>query len=254
MVCILCSEFAMRYKVPKSDNSGNHRALCARFASRRFADKNNGKTLPDMKCEMCFADDVLVVLIVLNVVPDYVDKIALTAGGVKAAHPADICNQMRVLFCPKLWFSFSLFGLPTQCKYAKLCVFVCAIFQYLGILVLWLHHIIITFNLMLFVRAEQAVNCFFFTFIFYFFCFLFFNTISFDFYLDFHLCQFSFGMSIYLGFSLYIQLPAHICFYPVNNMNNRCLLDIFECSRTNSHFNMFRKHAICVRNVSFFME
>lgn len=84
-----------------------------------------------MKCVLV---DVVVVIVVVTVavvavVPDYVDKIALTAGGGKqAAHPADICSQLRLQF-PELWFSFSfsfcVFGLPTQSKYENcvLCEF-----------------------------------------------------------------------------------------------------------------------------------
>lgn len=59
-----------------------------------------------MKC--VFVDVVVVIVVVtvvvVAVVPDYVDKIALTAGGGKqAAHPADICSQLRLQF-PELWF------------------------------------------------------------------------------------------------------------------------------------------------------
>lgn len=115
------------------------------FRRRKLAHKNNGKTVWRYEIRNVFG--------VLIVAPDYVDKIALTAGGGKAAHPADICNPKRVLFLPKLcFFICSLwFGLPTRNVNMEnyVCVWDFSIYWHFGII--WLHHIIITFNLMFFV-------------------------------------------------------------------------------------------------------
>lgn len=140
------------------------------------------------------------------------------------------CGSCSPSFGFHFHFHFVCLVYPHKVNMKIVC---CASFQYLGILVLCLHHIIITFNLMIFCSHTQKPQK-----LFLYVCFSF-ITISFDFYPDFELsqiCQFSFGMSICLCFYFILQsvVVAYISFnvsLSKKNMNNLFVWNSeFQCS------------------------